>query len=249
MHSNNTSMNTPTKKIVLQTVLFSLGLSFLLPMYSYAEGPITLLGGQVSVESVSKEILKDKESKEATNIKEIATTKEAIKEDSSSTDKELVEVTTSVKSFTVCSQEAIELRDTKIASSRTFYNTAMTNALSERKNREKAAVAITNTDDKKTALKLSIDTYKNQAKVAQTTVTQARKTIWRSFEDDIKSCHDREDEENKQSASTRSSLSPSAIKDMKIVGDVSMKRTEEGEVKTIKETIRAGFESLRSLFN
>ena len=146
--------------------------------------------------------------------------------------------TTPLKSFTTCSQEAIENRDTKIASSRALYNTAMANALTERKNKEKAAVAVVDPSNKKDSIKTSVENYKNQAKGAQAALTQARKAAWQDFEEDIASCREIEKEATELSDG----------KEMRTF-DIQTKKTDEVETKTIKETIKAGIESLRSLFN
>lgn len=160
------------------------------------------------------------------------------------TTKEITESTTTdvtpTKLFTLCSQEAIEKRDTRIAVTRSIYNTAMTSALNERKNKEKAAVALGDEGDKKSALKVSVETYKSQAKSAQSALTQARKIAWQTFENDIKKCRETQTEEEalldiKESDATQ--------------GSTSMKKLEEPEVKGIKETIKAQLESFRSLFN
>lgn len=133
--------------------------------------------------------------------------------------------------FTLCSQEAIELRDTSIASSRSIYNIAMANALKERKNKEKAAVAITNQDEKKDAIKVSVNTYKNAVKNAQNNLTQARKAAWAAFENDIKKCHEMEEvSKSEEEGVPTGSTTPTT------------KKIEEGEPKNI-------FETIRSLFN
>ena len=150
-----------------------------------------------------------------------------------------------VKPFTVCSQEAIEKRDTDIAASRNTYNAAMTNALTVRKNKEKLAVAIKNASDKKDALKLSVETYKNPTKVAQNTLTQARKEVWQTFEDDIALCRKLEDEANKAKEDAVTSTSTEQ-------GEAFLEKSiksEESEVKTFKEVIKEQFETLKSLFN
>lgn len=150
-----------------------------------------------------------------------------------------------VKPFTVCSQEAIEKRDTDIAASRNTYNAAMTNALTVRKNKEKLAVAIKNASDKKDALKLSVETYKNQTKVAQNTLTQARKEVWQTFEDDIALCRKLEDEAIKAKEDAVTSTSTEQ-------GEAFLEKSiksEESEVKTFKEVIKEQFETLKSLFN
>jgi DNA repair ATPase RecN len=165
------------------------------------------------------------------------TTQEVAVSQSSSTE----EVKDLPEDFTVCSQEAIEKRDTNIASSRSVYNTAMTNALKERKNREKAAVAIENDDDKKAAIKASVTAYKNTTKAAQTILTQARKVAWQEFEDDIKQCRTTQEEElnKKVDLTTESSVS------QKMTGGKNL----ESESKTIKDALKEQFEAIRSLFN
>lgn len=146
--------------------------------------------------------------------------------------------TLSVKrSFTVCSQEAIERRDTNIASSRSLYNIAMANALKERKNREKAAVAIADEDDKKSAIKTSVTSYKNAVKMAQSELTVARKEAWQTFEDDIASC--RTEQEQEESAETTPLDTTSSTT------EVIKKPHEETETKTVKESF---FESIKSFF-
>ena len=154
--------------------------------------------------------------------------------------------TTLLKTFTTCSQEAIEARDTSIASSRLTYNNAMTSALLERKNSEKAAVALKTDDAKKDALKLSVETYKKEAKVAQTTLTQARKLTWQTFDNDIKKCRELEDVET---ASKSEEVQPALISEPATFSRKMEKSENKEEVKTIKETIKAQFESFKSLFN
>ncbi len=150
--------------------------------------------------------------------------------------------TSTEKNFTTCSQDAIEKRDTSIASSRALYNIAMTNALKERKNKEKAAVAITNDNKKKDAIKLSVTTYKNLVKVAQSSITDAREQAWKDFENDIATCHDIED---KGIASKKE-----ARKEMGVESDtLLMKKGEITEPKTIQETIKEQISAFRSLFN
>jgi DNA repair ATPase RecN len=111
-----------------------------------------------------------------------------IKKTASSTEE--VTATSPDQDFTLCQQQAIEARDTQISSSRSLYNTAMTNALTDRKNKEKAAIAISDKDAKKTAIKTSVETYKTLTKNAQNDLTEARKVAWQSFEDAIQSCRD-----------------------------------------------------------
>ncbi len=154
--------------------------------------------------------------------------------------------TISPKTFTMCSQEAIEVRDTNIASSRTTYNIAMTNALLERKNSEKAAIALKKDDSKKDALKLSVETYKHQTKSAQVTLTQARKLTWQTFDNDIKKCRDLEETE---ATPTTLDEQPTTVIDPTPFSKKIEKLESKEEVKTIKETLKAQFESFKSLFN
>ena len=91
--------------------------------------------------------------------------------------------------FTVCTQIAIEKRDTSIQNVKNTYNAAMTTALSARKEAEKAAVALTDVEAKKTATKAAVEAYKSTAKSTQTTLAQSRKDIWASFETDKKACN------------------------------------------------------------
>lgn len=158
--------------------------------------------------------------------------------------------TTPVRTFTICSQEAIEARDTRIAASRSTYNTAMANALTERKNREKAAVAIRDEDDRKDAIKASVDTYKHQAKAAQTTLTQARKLAWQTFDNDIKACRDLEQITNESASSMKAEEDQTpTTRTMKKGEDVEVKDQKISEVKSFKNTLKDKFESIKSLFN
>ncbi len=157
--------------------------------------------------------------------------------------------TTPVKTFTLCSQEAIEARDTKIASSRVIYNTAMANALTERKNKEKVAVAIVDEGDKKHAIKTSVESYKHHTKGAQTLLVQARKIAWQSFENDVKECREIQSEENLVLQETSLITSTSEQAPMMRKAEKSVEKGEEKETKTIKETIKSQFENFKSLFN
>ncbi len=149
------------------------------------------------------------------------------------------------QNFTLCSQNAIEVRDTSIATSRSIYNTAMTNALKDRKNREKAAVAITDEAEKKDAIKASVNTYKNLVKSAQNNLTQARKIAWQTFEDDIKKCHDIEDAEQISKEETEA-VAPETNTTSNVS---SLKKADNREIKNEKEQRGTIFDVIRSLFN
>ncbi len=152
-----------------------------------------------------------------------------------------------VKSFTLCSQEAIETRDSSIAQSRLVYNTAMANTLTERKNKEKAAVALKDENKKKNAIKLSAESYKHQAKVAQTILIEARKIAWENFDNDVKEC--RGIEEAKQALSeVPTTLSQDEKPEMKGKGN-NLTEVKIEEPKSFKETFKNQLESFKSLFN
>lgn len=147
------------------------------------------------------------------------------------------------KNFTTCSQEAIENRDTRIAASRSLYNSAMANALNDRKNREKTAITIKHEDDKKTAIKSSAQIYKNLVKSAQNTLTQARKDAWQTFEDDIENCRTLQNNDQELKNMTEDDNETPQIEEPALRKSVqASKKSDDGEPKGILET-------LRSLFN
>jgi hypothetical protein len=100
---------------------------------------------------------------------------------------------TSSQVFTACSQDAIETRDDTISSARATYNSAMTAALSQRKDSEKQAVGAENDDEKKSILTKAADEYKDAVHTAQDNLSQARKDAWTQFEADVKACRDARD--------------------------------------------------------
>lgn len=144
-------------------------------------------------------------------------------------------VVTKSKAFTTCSQDAIELRDTKLAQARGSYNNAMNALLVERKEAEKEAVAIEDGDDKKEAIKESVDSYKSQVKVLQNTLTQSRKTIWQNFENDTKSC--RENLEKKEEGDKSEKRAAKEV-------SVENKKDSSVEPKTVKESLLSSIKSL-----
>jgi DNA repair ATPase RecN len=155
--------------------------------------------------------------------------------------------TSTVKSFTLCSQESIEKRDSSIAASRSIYNIAMNNALTERKNKEKEAVALIDIDEKNDAIKLSVDTYKRQTKDAQNELTEARKITWAKFDTDVSTCRDMEQNQLTQEQ-TLSKESPKAESRM-LMSEPASKEMKAPEAKTFRETIKIKIESFISLFN
>jgi hypothetical protein len=151
---------------------------------------------------------------------------------------------TPLKTFTTCSQDAIEKRDTNIALSRSDYNISMNTALLERKNNEKNAVSNERESSKKAALKISVENYKNKAKTTQGTLTQARKNAWQTFENDIKKCRD--EQEDEPSLVKEISTQTISEDERKKMDDSSFKETKE--IKTIKDTFKAQLENLRLFF-
>ncbi len=149
--------------------------------------------------------------------------------------------------FTACSQDAIELRDTKLAQARGTYNNAMNTLLVERKDAEKEAVAIEDEKDKKEAIKESVDNYKTQVKVIQNTLTQSRKAVWQNFENDMKTCREnlerKDDDENK---SAKKSLKETP--ETRVMSGASMtaeaKKETVSEQKSVKESLLSSIKSL-----
>ncbi len=152
-------------------------------------------------------------------------------------------VLTKSQEFTACSQNAIELRDTRLAQARSSYNNTMNTLLAERKEAEKEAVAIEDEKERREAIKESVDSYKAQVKVIQSTLTQSRKTIWQNFESDTKTCRDnleKKDNENKNSKdSLKEELDSKAM-------SAEAKKDAMADQRSVKESL---FESLKSLFN
>jgi hypothetical protein len=149
--------------------------------------------------------------------------------------------------FTACSQDAIELRDTRLAQARGAYNNAMNTLLVERKDAEKEAVAIEDEKEKKEAIKDSVDNYKVQVKVIQNTLTQSRKAIWQNFENDTKTCRENLEKKNDdESKDAKKSLkeAPEA-RAMSATMAVDAKKEAAPEQKSVKESL---FSSIKSLF-
>ncbi len=97
---------------------------------------------------------------------------------------------TEAQVFTACSQTSIEVRDEAIGSARTAYNNSMSLALDARKEAEKSAVAVEDTDQKKEAIRVAVEDYKKAVTDAQDTLTAARKEAWDSFETNTQGCRD-----------------------------------------------------------
>lgn len=156
---------------------------------------------------------------------------------------------TKAQLFTMCSQDAIELRDTKLAEARGSYNNAMTALLVERKNEEKAAVAIENEKEKKAAIKESVENYKVEVKKLQNTLTQSRKAIWLNFENDTKECREALDKVEIEDTPKEERKMTKEVVKKETTEAKEMKKEEKKEehetTKTVKESI---FDSIKSLF-
>lgn len=162
---------------------------------------------------------------------------------------------TKAQLFTICSQDAIELRDTKLAGARTTYNTAMNNLLVERKNSEKKAISIDDEKERKEAIKIAVEEYKGEVKTLQNTLTQARKTIWQNFENDMKSCREtlekedvadiKEDAKDAKKATTEDVPEARTMMTAKKVDTKEEQPENKQEAKTIKESF---IDSIKSLF-
>lgn len=150
---------------------------------------------------------------------------------------------THARLFTLCSQNAIENRDTAITEARATYNTAMTDIVTKRKEKEKAAVALLNASEKKAAIKTAVELYRKESLVAQDALTDARKIIWSTFEADVQAC--REEKEGKATTTTDVTANTmSAARSMKV------EITEEKEEnKTLRESLKSGIDAIKSLFS
>jgi DNA repair ATPase RecN len=149
--------------------------------------------------------------------------------------------------FTLCQQQAIETRDNDIAASRSLYNTAMASALTDRKNKEKAAVAITDKDTKKAAIKTSVDTYKNLVKKAQNDLTDARKVAWQTFEDNIQKCHDIQDSATQDIVSSEQNSTETTKEQVEMPG-ASFKK-ESKDTSDEGSSFKNVFKAIKSLFD
>jgi hypothetical protein len=74
---------------------------------------------------------------------------------------------TEAQLLTACAQTSIDIRDSAIGSARMAYNNSMAVALDARKEAEKKAVALDDTDAKKDAIKVAVDAYKKDVTQAQ----------------------------------------------------------------------------------
>lgn len=150
---------------------------------------------------------------------------------------------TEAQVFTACSQASIEIRDNAIGAARTTYNTAMSAALSARKDAEKEAVAITDASDKKDAIQAAVEEYKKAVTSAQEDLTKARKEVWNSFEANTNNCRETSKETRKNSTIEKKAEQQTMQTEQK---------TKVEEVKTETKSFRESFmdqlESLKNFF-
>lgn len=139
---------------------------------------------------------------------------------------------TEAQIFTTCSQEAIETRDSSIGSARTAYNNAMSIALSDRKDAEKKAVALTDVNHKKTAIKEAVEEYKKAVNQAQEALIKARKEAWAHFETNTIDCRETS-KENKEDTS-----------ELKAEAKTALTKGEEKKSESFKETLMTTIKNL-----
>ena len=97
---------------------------------------------------------------------------------STSTVPVVVVATSTPATFTLCSQAAIEKRDTAIDTTRNTYNAATQSALNIRKEALKQAEALATTTERIAAKKLAVENYRTTLKAAQNAYSTARKLAW-----------------------------------------------------------------------
>lgn len=154
------------------------------------------------------------------------------------------DTTTYAQIFTVCSQNAIEKRDTAITEARATYNTKMTEIVTKRKEKEKAAVAIVIASEKKTAIKVAVELYRKESLAAQETLTESRKIIWETFEADVQACREGQEGENATSTAVAAANVTATTRTMQA------ETTEEKEEhKTLRESLKSGIDAIKSLFS
>lgn len=98
--------------------------------------------------------------------------------------------TSSGISFTMCQQDAVEIRDSAIGVARTAYSEAMNKALDYRKGAVKLALELESEEDQNDAKKKVADEYRILVKKAQDDVTRARTEAWDMFEDNMERCRE-----------------------------------------------------------
>jgi hypothetical protein len=156
---------------------------------------------------------------------------------------------TEAQLLTACAQASIDIRDSAIGSARMAYNNSMAAALDARKEAEKKAVAIDDTDAKKDAIKVAVDAYKKDVTQAQDALTKARKDAWAQFEANTNACRDLSKDKasilgaDKKSASTTGELRMQATMMKSEVK--ALAEENKAEVKTFREVM---IDSIKAFF-
>ncbi len=145
--------------------------------------------------------------------------------------------------FTLCQQAAIEKRDTSLGTARTAYNTSMAQALTVRKDAEKAAVAITDPTAKVAAVKLAAETYRKSVTAAQDALTSNRKVVLATFETDAKECRSTKQDTRKAIVTEKKAEIKTLQAEHKAQVEV-----KKAEIKTLRESFRTQLDALRALF-
>ena len=88
----------------------------------------------------------------------------------------------------VCVQTAVEKRENAVATAWSSLNSSVTAAMAARKEVLKTAWAITDANQRRTAIKTAWTNFKTADKTARTTFRKAQKAAWAQFKTDAKAC-------------------------------------------------------------
>lgn len=130
--------------------------------------------------------------------------------------------------FTSCSQEAVETRDTAISVARQAYNDTMKKALDSRKEGLKVALLFEETDAQSEAKKVIYDNYKVAQQKSQSTYSTTREAAWAMFDADMKACRD-----------ARKVANEKALAEKKIVKEKQKEEEKKVEAKKRADTAHA----------
>jgi hypothetical protein len=157
---------------------------------------------------------------------------------------------TEAQLLTACAQTSIDIRDSAISSARMAYNNSMAVALDARKEAEKKAVALDDTDAKKDAIKVAVDAYKKDVTQAQDALTKARKDAWAQFETNTNACRDMSKE--KQPADKKvGAEAKTELRTMQATFKAETKAAVEEnktETKSLRETFKEQLGALKAFF-
>lgn len=88
----------------------------------------------------------------------------------------------------VCAQTAVEKRDTALITTVNAYNTAITKALTVRKDAVKAAFDLPTSKEIEAARRAANKTFAESTKTAAASVKTSRTATWATFATDMKAC-------------------------------------------------------------